>query len=109
MYDAVSQSDGLQRAIGELRVSVKRRGGDSVLDGLRQAGCLKARFSRPAVPGWFEATTVNTSGGCAGGDSLISTIELGQGTRATVAAQAAERFYKALPGSAPSMVRTSIA
>jgi urease accessory protein len=109
MYDGVSLSDSLQRAAGELRVSVKRRDGESVLDGLRQAGCLKARFPRAVVPGWFDATTVNTSGGVVGGDRLDSVISVGEGARATIASQAAERFYRALPGSAPSRVRTSIA
>ena len=108
MYDGVSLSDGFQRATGELRVSVKRRGGESVLDGLRQAGCLKARFPRAIAPGWFDATTVNTSGGVVGGDSLRSLISVGEGARATIAAQAAERFYRALPGSAPSVVRTGV-
>ena len=48
MYDGVSRSDSpvLQRAVGELRLSVRRRGAETVLDGLRQAGCLKARFPR---------------------------------------------------------------
>jgi urease accessory protein len=108
MYDGVSLSDGLQRATGELRVSVKRRGGESVLDGLRQAGCLKARFPRPLTAGWVDATTVNTSGGVVGGDRLNSSISVGAGARATISAQAAERFYRALPDSAPSTVRTSI-
>jgi urease accessory protein len=108
MYDGVSLSDGLQRASGELRLSVKRRGAVSVLDGLRQAGCLKARFPRPVVPGWFDSTTVNTSGGVVGGDRLSSTISVGRGARATISAQAAERFYRALPGSAPATVRTSV-
>ncbi len=108
MYDGASLSDGLQRATGELRVSVKRRGAESVLDGLRQAGCLKARFPRPLAPGWFDATTINTSGGVAGGDRLDSTISVGEGARLTIAAQAAERFYRALPASAPSIVRTSL-
>jgi urease accessory protein len=108
MYDGVSLSDGLQRATGELRVSVKRRGDESVLDGLRQAGCLKARFPRSVMPGWFDATTVNTSGGVVGGDRLHSVISVGEGARATIAAQAAERFYRALPDSAPSMVRTTV-
>ena len=35
-----------QRARGELVVSFKRRDGASVLDRLRQDGCLKARFPR---------------------------------------------------------------
>ena len=108
MYDGVSLSDGLQRATGELRVSVKRRGSESVLDGLRQAGCLKARFPRSVMPGWFDATTVNTSGGVVGGDRLHSVISVGEGARATIAAQAAERFYRALPDSAPSLVRTTV-
>jgi urease accessory protein len=108
MYDGVSLSNGLQRATGELRVSVKRRGGESVLDGLRQAGCLKARFPRPLTRGWLDTTTMNTSGGVVGGDRLDSTISIGEGARATIAAQAAERFYRAIPGSAPSMVRTSL-
>jgi urease accessory protein len=108
MYDGVSLFDGLQRASGELRVSVKRRGGESVLDRLRQAGCLKARFPRPLAQGWFDTTTVNTSGGVVGGDRLDSTISVGEGARATIAAQAAERFYRALPDSAPSTVRTSL-
>jgi urease accessory protein len=113
MYDGVSLSDGqsaheLQRATGELRLSVKRRDGCSVLDGLRQVGCLKARFPRPVVPGWFDATTINSSGGVAGGDRLDTAISVGEGARATIAAQAAERFYRALPDSAASTVRTSL-
>jgi urease accessory protein len=108
MYDGVSLSDGLQRATGELRVSVKRRGGESVLDGLRQAGCLKARFPRAVAHGWFDATTLNTSGGVVGGDRLHSLISVGEGARATIAAQAAERFYRALPESPPSFVRTAV-
>jgi urease accessory protein len=60
------------------------------------------------MPGWFDATTVNTSGGVVGGDSLHSLISVGEGARATIAAQAAERFYRALPDSAPSVVRTTV-
>jgi urease accessory protein len=108
MYDGVSLSDGMQRATGELRVSVKRRGEESVLDGLRQAGCLKARFSRPLTSGWFDATTLNTSGGVVGGDRLHSVISVGDGAKATIAAQAAERFYRARPDSAPSFVRATV-
>jgi urease accessory protein len=108
MSDGVSLSDGLQRATGELRVSVKRRGGESVLDELRQAGCLKARFPRALAPGWFDTTTVNTSGGVVGGDRLDSVIRVGAGARATIAAQAAERIYRALPDSVPSVVRTTV-
>jgi urease accessory protein len=117
MYDAACLSEPqtpaepptLQRAVGELAVSVRRRDEVTVLDGLRQAGCLKARFPRALVPGWIDVMTLNTSGGIAGGDRLDSAFEVRANGRASIAAQAAERFYRALPGSAPSRVRTRIA
>lgn len=111
MYDAVSLSDApvLQRARGELRVAARVRDGRTVLDELRQAGCLKARFPRPANNGWMDVAAINTSGGIAGGDMLDSAFVAGPGARITIASQAAERFYRALPGSAASHVTTRIA
>ncbi len=110
MYDAASRSDAtiLQRAVGELRVVLRVRDGHTVLDGLRQAGCLKARFPRPECHDWSTVVTLNTSGGIAGGDALSSLFELQPGARATIASQAAERFYRALPGSVPASVTTRI-
>jgi len=79
-----------------------------VLATLRQEGCLKARF--PRVHGdAAEVITVNLSGGVAGGDQLAVQVSLGAGARATISGQAAERFYRALPGSPPSRVRTGLA
>jgi len=111
MYDAASRSDAttLQRAVGELRVVLRVRDGHTVLDGLRQAGCLKARFPRPECRDWSTVVTLNTSGGIAGGDALTSSFELQPGARATIASQAAERFYRALAGSVPASVYTRIA
>ena len=73
MYDAACLSDpaSLQRAVGALRVSFKCRDGETVLDGLRQEGCLKARFPRAEVPGWGGVVALNSSGGVAGGDRLV--------------------------------------
>jgi urease accessory protein len=98
----------LQRAYGELAVSLKRRGSDSVLADLRQAGCLKARFPRVEPDAWTTAVTLNISGGVAGGDRLDSAFTVSTGARATITAQAAERFYRTLPGSAAAHVRTQI-
>jgi urease accessory protein len=111
MYDAGCQCDAttLQRAVGELRVDVRLRDRHTALEGLRQSGCLKARFPRPEDAGWLNVVTLNTSGGIAAGDRLDSSFTVGTDARATIAAQAAERFYRALPGSAPSRVRTRIA
>jgi urease accessory protein len=110
MYDAGCQCDGqvLQRAVGELRVEVRRREGRTALGGLRQAGCLKARFPRPEDSTWLAVVTLNTSGGVAGGDTLDSAFTVGPGARATIASQAAERIYRALPGSSPSSLRNRI-
>jgi urease accessory protein len=104
-----SKPQSLQRSFGQLAVSLKRRGPHSVLDGLRQAGCLKARFPRPDDPRWLNVVTLNTSGGIAGGDALDSRFVVGAGARATIASQAAERFYRALPGTPASNVTTRIA
>jgi urease accessory protein len=83
-------------------------GEETTLDDLRQAGCLKARFPRRLVPGWLDAVMLNTGGGVAGGDRLDVGIALGPGTRATIAAQAAERFYRSLALDQPSHVRTTL-
>lgn len=110
MYDGASLSEPslLQRAVGELRIAVKRFGAETVLDELRQAGCLKARFPRRIVPGWMDAVMLNTGGGVAGGDRLDLAFSVGVGGQVTIAAQAAERFYRALAADAPSRVRTRL-
>jgi urease accessory protein len=104
----LSEPSLLQRAVGELRVAVKRSRAETVLDELRQAGCLKARFPRRLVPGWMDIVMLNTGGGVAGGDRLGLSIGVGAGAQATIAAQAAERFYRARAGDAPSKVRTHL-
>jgi urease accessory protein len=110
MYDggSLSETSLLQRAVGELRVAVKRFGAETVLDELRQVGCLKARFPRRIVPGWMDVVMLNTGGGVAGGDRLDLAFGIGAGGQATIAAQAAERFYRARAADAPSFVRTRL-
>lgn len=110
MYDGASLSEPsrLQRAVGELRIAVKRFGAETVLDELRQVGCLKARFPRRIVQGWMDAVMLNTGGGVAGGDRLDLAFAVGVGGQVTIAAQAAERFYRALAADAPSRVRTRL-
>lgn len=110
MYDAGSRSDlaALQRAVGRLRVAVRLRDGRTVLDGLRQVGCLKARFPRPDDASWLTVVTMNTSGGIADGDELDSDFIVGAGARAMIASQAAERFYRAVPGNDFANIRARI-
>jgi urease accessory protein len=110
MFDVASRSDisVLQRAAGALRVVFRRRGDLTVLDDLRQAGCLKLRFPRVEPEEWTSAVMLNTSGGVAAGDQLDGVFEVRDGARATVTAQAAERFYRALPGSDAALVRNRL-
>lgn len=109
MFDASSLSEPLlQRAAGELAVGWRVRDGATVLDRLRQAGCLKARFPHRNAGAWAEAVVVNSSGGIAGGDRLDLRFVVGPGARASIAGQAAERYYRALPASPPAHVRTRI-
>jgi urease accessory protein len=106
--DALSFSTPVhQRAQGVLRLSFKGRDGGAVLDGLRQEGCLKARLPRPERGAWPGAVLLNSAGGVAGGDVLDTAIRV-EGGGCTVATQAAERFYRAIPGTPPARVRTAL-
>ena len=70
---------------------------------------MKARLPRPEPGARFGAVTLNTAGGITGGDELTARVSAGPGTRATVAAQAMERIYRALPDAPPARLRTHIA
>jgi len=109
MSAAASPSDPThQRAYGRLHVALRRRGEETGLERLHQQGCLKARFPNGEADGWKSVVTLNTSGGIAGGDRLESRIDVGPGALGSFAAQAAERFYRALPEAAPAHIRTHI-
>lgn len=98
---------GLQRSSGTLRVSMKLRDGATVLDRLRQEGCLKARLPRPEDGASTSLVTLNSAGGVAQGDRLAVHIAAGPGTSLTVASQAAERYYRS-PGGAPARVHSTL-
>jgi len=84
------------RAVGHLRLSAKHRDGQSVIDGLRQSGCLKALF--PRRHGMLEAILINTAGGVTGGDRLSFEAEAGAGSHLSLTTQAAERAYRSRAG-----------
>jgi urease accessory protein len=111
MYDAAYPSDAVscfQRATGALELRFRRRGARTVLSDLRQSGCLKARFPHGSDADWADAVMLNIGGGVAAGDRLDISVALDPGAQLTLAAQAAERFYRALPGAAPSVVRSVV-
>lgn len=110
MYDAASLSKvaTYQRAVGELRVALRRRGAATVIKNLRQVGCLKVRFPRGDDAEWLDVAMINLSGGVAGGDQLDLGFDVGAGARVSLAAQAAERFYRVLPGTEPARLRAAV-
>ncbi|TNF59797.1 MAG: hypothetical protein EP307_09645, partial [Rhodobacteraceae bacterium] len=89
---------GQPRAAGEVRLSSKRLGARSVIDGLRQAGSLKALFPRTGEDA-LTGVLLNTAGGITGGDRFDAGLQAGAGTALTVTTQAAERAYRAQPGT----------
>ncbi len=97
-----------QRARGQLLLSFRQSSGDTVLDRLRQQGCLKARFPRPARGDIPEAVLLNTAGGITGGDDLATEIRVGNSASAVVTTQASERLYRASSASPAARVRTNL-
>ena len=94
-----------ERARGRLEIEFRRRRDSTVLGRLYQEGCLKARFPRPTPGDYATAISINSSGGVAPGDRLEVSVRAEAGTAATVTGQAAERFYRAAPGSVPAHLR----
>lgn len=109
MSDAASWSETVhQRAFGRVELGLARRGEATRLVDLRQEGCLKLRFPRLHGAARAEAVMLNIAGGVAAGDDLAAVVELGEGARALLSSQAAERFYRALPGAVPARVETTL-
>ncbi len=83
----------LQRAYGRAEVSFRQANGCTTLDRLYQEGQAKVRL--PKTHGDVPiAVFLNTAGGVTGGDLLLSKVDWGADTVASVTSQAAERIYK---------------
>ncbi|MEX2519302.1 MAG: urease accessory protein UreD, partial [Paracoccaceae bacterium] len=100
-----AEAAAMQRAEGVVRIAVKLRAGQTVLDRLHQSGCGKARM--PRADG-FEAVLLNTAGGLTGGDRMAVEIAAPAGCRVTAASQTAERIYRTLGGAARVLNRLTI-
>jgi urease accessory protein len=98
-----------QRAAGKLALAFRydEHARQTRIERFYQEGCLRARLPRAIDPEICEAVLVNISGGIAGGDELTASIMVGARGSACVAAQAAERVYKAL-GAEPARIKTMI-
>lgn len=92
-----------ERSHGTARLSFRRAGAWTRLEGLHQSGSAKA-FVHPSATG-PDVVFLNTSGGMTGGDRLTYALTLADGCRVTATTQTAERAYRSAEGTAVVEVR----
>ena len=108
MTTSLPGSPRLQRASGESRVAFAVRTGETRLADLYQRDPCRVLFPDSERGEPPQAVLVTTSGGVAGGDRLRMEVAVGSGAQAVVATQAAEKIYRAAPGSDPCRIDVSI-
>jgi urease accessory protein len=86
------------RARGAVLLTAELSGGRTRIGRLRQSGSLKALFPRGGE-GALDCVLLNTAGGLTGGDRMSVTAAAGAGAALVLSTQAAERAYRAPPGS----------
>ena len=77
-----------QRSVGEVTLRMERSGPAVI----REFGSSKFRIPK----GSMEAILINTSGGLAGGDSIIVSATVGENAMLALTSQTAERVYRSL-------------
>jgi urease accessory protein len=98
-----------QRADGaaSLSIACDARGASRLSDLYQRAPC---RMLFPDVEAGepLQAVLLTTTGGLTGGDRTRVEFKVGANARATLATQAAEKLYRALPGTAPVQCSLSL-
>jgi urease accessory protein len=95
----------LQRAAGEGRIAVCRRGNVTVLANLYEDGCARIRLPHTHSD-TLQAVLMNTAGGLTGGDRLNWSAAAGGGTALTLTTPACERIYRSL--GEPARIETKL-
>ncbi|WP_395709037.1 urease accessory protein UreD [Reyranella sp.] len=98
----------LQRSSGASRVAYDLRDGTTRLSDLYQRDPCRVLFPEPEPGEPPQAVLLTTSGGVTGGDALAMAIEIGPGATAVATTQAAEKVYRAAPGSGPCRIDVSV-
>lgn len=96
-----------ERSHGTARLSFRRAGVRTRLEGLYQSGSAKAFVH--ASNGDQDVVFLNTSGGMTGGDRISYGLTLGEGCRVTATTQTAERAYSSADGVAEVRVSHDLA
>jgi urease accessory protein len=89
-------------------VAYDLRDGKTRLVDLYQRDPCRVLFPEPEPGEPPQAVLLTTSGGVTGGDTLASAIEIGAGASAVATTQAAEKVYRAAPGSGHCSIDVSV-
>jgi urease accessory protein len=109
MNDAPTDKPQIKAPVhGVARVGFVRDGTITRLGPLYQQPPLRVLFPRPAAGDSLQAVLLNASGGVVGGDRLEVGVRAGEGTRALVTSQAAEKVYRSAGPEARLDVHLSI-
>jgi urease accessory protein len=99
-----------QRVDGAAHLAFRRdQNGRTVLADLYQRAPCRVLFPRTEAGDPVQAVLLTTSGGLTGGDRTKMSVTVGPGTQATVTTQAAEKLYRALPGTSDTRINVDIA
>jgi urease accessory protein len=90
-----------QRADGAAILTIDCEGGVSRLGDLYQRAPCRLLFPDVEAGEPLQAVLLTTTGGLTGGDRTRVDFKVGANARATLTTQAAEKLYRALPGSTP--------
>ena len=98
-----------QRVDGEARIAFRRAvdGRTSLTDLYQRAPC-RVMFPATEPDDPVQAVLLTTSGGLTGGDRTRVASEIGAGCRATLTTQAAEKIYRALPGTGDALIQVDM-
>ncbi|HEY6923938.1 MAG TPA: urease accessory protein UreD [Steroidobacteraceae bacterium] len=105
--NAVAQAH--QRVDGEARIGFRRNAdGRTALADLYQRAPCRVMFPETERDDPPQAVLLTTSGGLTGGDRTNVAVTIGPGAQATLTTQAAEKIYRALPGTGDARVQVQI-
>ena len=106
---ARSVANAHQRVDGEARIAFRRRlDGTTALADLFQKAPCRILFPTTEDREPVQAVLLTTSGGLTGGDRTRVAISIGAGAQVTVTTQAAEKIYRALPGTGDAVVQVEM-
>jgi urease accessory protein len=98
-----------QRADGSARISFGvMPDGTTMLADLYQRAPCRVLFPVPESGDPLQAVVLTTSGGLTGGDRTQVGVAVAAGAQATVTTQAAEKIYRALPGTGDARVEVHL-